>query len=110
MKQQGRNNVIGRRLHCLRREKGITQLEICLKIQAGGVPLSQSALSKIEAGERRVRDGEVLLLAHALGVSVGELLCGAFAEKADCPGIGEPMGVEEPVNGADIKKKSGGAC
>lgn len=75
MKCQRRKNVVGSRVHFLRRQKGITQLEVCLKLQEIGLPLSQSALSKIESGERRVRDTELFLLAHVLDVSLNELLC-----------------------------------
>ena len=67
--------MVGSRVHFLRRQKGITQLEVCLKLQEIGLPLSQSALSKIESGERRVRDTELFLLAHVLDVSLDELLC-----------------------------------
>lgn len=74
MKRQRNKNVIGARLHNIRREKKITQKEVCEKMQEIGLFLSQSALSKIESGERCVRDGEVLMLAYVLGVEVEELL------------------------------------
>lgn len=78
-----RRNVVGSRVHFFRRKKGITQLEICLKLQEIGLPLSQSALSKIESGERRVRDTELFLLARVLDVSLEELLCDAHLADMD---------------------------
>ena len=63
------NRTCGKCLSQIRREQGITQVELAEKL---GVP--QSFISKVETGERSLRAYEQFAYAEALGITV-EVLC-----------------------------------
>lgn len=71
-------NVVGPRIRELRQAGGrrTTQEELVARLQADGIDIDQSALSRIENGERLVTDIEVLALCRALGVGIEELFQG----------------------------------
>ena len=66
-------NITGRQIAKLRTAKGLSQDQLAGKCQRAGWDISRGTLAKIEAGVRCVSDGEILLLAKALEVSVAEL-------------------------------------
>ena len=72
-------NVVGPRIRQLRRRSGqrATQQELAARLQAMGVDLDQTALSRIENGERQVTDIEIVAVCRALRVEVGDLFRGA---------------------------------
>lgn len=63
------NRTCGKCLSQIRREQGITQVELAKKL---GVP--QSFISKVETGERSLRVYEQFAYAEALGIAVGVLV------------------------------------
>ena len=63
------NRTCGKCLSQIRREQGITQVELAKKL---GVP--QSFISKVETGERSLRVYEQFAYAEALGITVGVLV------------------------------------
>ena len=65
-------NVIGSRLRKARKaaKPPVTQLDLVARLQLLGVSIDQSAISKIEAGQRPVFDYELAALAKALKVPV----------------------------------------
>jgi len=67
-----KRNVIGSRLRKARKaaKPPITQLDLVARLQLLGVSIDQSAISKIEAGQRPVFDYELAALAKALKVPV----------------------------------------
>ena len=69
-------NIVGSRVVEARRtaKPRITQQELIARLQVQGMRLEQSALSKIEHGQRPVTDIEVVALARALKVPTGWLL------------------------------------
>ncbi len=69
-------NIVGLRVRQTRRiaNPHITQLDLVARLQLGGLSIDQSALSKLENGQRPVTDIEVAALAKALKVSVAWLL------------------------------------
>jgi len=69
-------NIVGGRVVEARRtaKPRITQQELIARLQVQGMRLEQSALSKIEHGQRPVTDIEVVALARALKVPTGWLL------------------------------------
>nr|WP_076003886.1 helix-turn-helix transcriptional regulator [Dehalogenimonas formicexedens] len=69
-------NVVGSRVVEARRnaKPRVTQTDLIARLQTLGVNLEQSALSKIEHGQRPVNDKEIIALAQALRVSVVWLL------------------------------------
>lgn len=52
----------------------VSQEDLAARVQAYGVPLTQSAISKIEQGSRIVTDIELKAIASSLAVSVGWLV------------------------------------
>lgn len=71
-------NVVGPRIRELRRERDerTSQEELVARLQADGIDIDQSALSRIENGERLVTDIEILALCRALSVSIEDLFRG----------------------------------
>ena len=69
----GNRNVIGHNICRLRKEKGISQNELLLRIQLLGVDMTQSKLSRIEGRCVIVTDRDMIAIAHALGVTMDEL-------------------------------------
>lgn len=63
------NRICGKCLSQIRREQGITQVELAKKL---GVP--QSFISKVETGERSLRIYEQFAYADALGITVETLV------------------------------------
>jgi len=58
----------------IRKEKGIKQKDFLAKLQTLGLDISPTSLSRLEGQYRLVQDYEVVAIAKALGISVGELL------------------------------------
>lgn len=69
-------NVIGARVHQARYMSSpkISQIDLVARLQVLGLKIEQSAISKIENGQRPVLDTELSLIAKALGVSTAWLL------------------------------------
>ena len=72
-----KKNLIGGNLRRLRMEAGWTQDALAGALQRMGWDLTRGTLAKIEAGLRRVNDGELLLLASCLSLEPSEMLKGA---------------------------------
>jgi len=66
-------NVVGPRVKALRKDQGLKQSQLVAKCNLIGWNISRGTLAKIESKVRRVTDGEVVLLAKALGVEIAEL-------------------------------------
>jgi transcriptional regulator with XRE-family HTH domain len=71
-------NVVGPRIRELRLKgkRKLSQEELAARLQAMGVELDRTALSRIESGERQVTDIEVLAICRALGITVASLFSG----------------------------------
>jgi transcriptional regulator with XRE-family HTH domain len=72
-----KKNLIGANLRRLRIEADWTQDGLAGALQRMGWDLTRGTLAKIEAGLRRVNDGELLLLATCLSREPADLLKGA---------------------------------
>ena len=68
-------NVVGSRIREVRHRSGkrVTQDQLAARLQALGVDLDRTAISKIETGRRPVTDIEIIALCDALGVTVAEI-------------------------------------
>ena len=75
--------MIGPNLRFLRKEKGWTQQRFASKCALQGWGLSRAGISKIEAGIRRINDGEILLLADVLEVPILELYMNEHSQKLE---------------------------
>lgn len=67
-------NISGTQIAAIRKQKGITQLELAEKVQELGVNLDRAAIAKIENGLRCVLDYEIRAIASTLRASVATLL------------------------------------
>lgn len=69
-------NLIGQRLRLARLMKKpvVRQKDLLARLEINGLHLSDSAISKIESGNRSVNDFELVALADALNISVMWLL------------------------------------
>lgn len=63
--------MTGKKIRRIRREKEITQLELC---GLAGGKYTQTMLSKIELGERKLTIDELKDFAKALNISIYELI------------------------------------
>ena len=65
-------NIVGHRMRIARAMKNpaMNQQELLAKLQTEGIDISQSTLSKIENGDRYVKDIELKAIAKVLNVSI----------------------------------------
>ncbi len=68
-------NVVGPKIREARYSGGrkVTQQELAARLQALGIDIDRTAISKIEAGRRPVTDIEIVALGKVLGVKITEL-------------------------------------
>ena len=68
-------NVVGPHIRDarLRASRKVSQEELAARLQAMGVQLDQTAVSRIENRERQVTDVELLAICRALGIEVGSI-------------------------------------
>jgi transcriptional regulator with XRE-family HTH domain len=69
-------NIVGGRIKEIREAKAMTQEQLAIQLQIIGWQADRFVVSKIERGEREVRDIEVKMLAKALRIPVSELFGG----------------------------------
>lgn len=60
----------GHKIREIRKKKGISQYELADKLNY----LNQSQLSKIEKGDRKITDKDLIEFSKALGVTIDELI------------------------------------
>ena len=66
-------NITGKNIKKIRKEKKITQEDLCARMQVMGYQISRSDISKLENGKRFISDFEVVGFAQALKVEILEL-------------------------------------
>ena len=66
-------NIIGPKIKYFRKQKKITQEDLCARMQVMGYQISRSDISKIENGKKFIADFEVLGFANALKISILDL-------------------------------------
>ena len=74
----GERNLIGPRIRKARlgHKLPVSQEDLAGRLAARGIYCDRSALSRMEAGQRFIRDYEIAAIADALGVSVASLFEG----------------------------------
>jgi transcriptional regulator with XRE-family HTH domain len=72
-------NVLGPRIRETRlaADPPVSQEELVARLQASGVDLDQSALSRIENGERHITDIEIIAVCKVLSITVAQMFGGA---------------------------------
>src|SRR5262249_55626958 len=77
------SEVVGRQVGAAREllRPRVSQTELSQRLATLGVDMDQSAIARLEAGERRITVDEVFALAAALGVSPLYLMSGDFTNE-----------------------------
>ena len=70
----GRNNITGIKIAEIRKEKGLSQRKLALKMQLMGYDVDNHFIRRVENGERFVTDIELKLFCQALDISITVLL------------------------------------
>jgi HTH-type transcriptional regulator, cell division transcriptional repressor len=72
----GMQNIVGKRVReaRLKFKPALSQAELAARLEADGWKISRGTVAKLEMGDRRVTDFEVVSLAKALKVSTDWLL------------------------------------
>lgn len=69
-------NIIRNNILRIRKEKKVTQEDLCARMQVMGYQISRSDISKLENGKKFIADFEVYGFAKALKVSISDLFDG----------------------------------
>lgn len=72
-----RMNLVGERVHELRRKRKLSQQQLSDKLETLGIYICRGSVSRVEDCSRTVTDIELYGLAQILNVAIGEL----FPEK-----------------------------
>lgn len=73
-KYNDKSNVIANKLKKIRQEKKISQTKLCNKLELYGIVMTKEDLSKIEHGNKIVKDFELWGISRALSISLDDLL------------------------------------
>lgn len=68
------NNIIGNNLKQLRKEKGLSQKELCEELNKLGCEIKRSAYSKYESGSRRFKETLLIKLVIYYGTTADYIL------------------------------------
>lgn len=66
-------NIIGPKIKYFRKQKKITQEDLCARMQVMGYQINRSDISKLENGKRFISDFEIVGFANALKVDILDL-------------------------------------
>ncbi len=69
----GTANIVGRRVECLRKAKGIKQKDFVAQMQTAGLDINPTSYSKLEGQVRSATDKELYVIARLLQVTVDSL-------------------------------------
>lgn len=72
-KPDGNKNWARKRIAELRKERGMSQNDLAIKLQNCGVDIDKNAVQLLEHGHRYVRDMELYVIAKVFGVSMKDL-------------------------------------
>lgn len=69
-----KRNIVGAKIVKLRKERGMKQKDLVIRLQSMGMDISDTSMSRLEGQLRLVQDFEIPILAKALNVSLEWLL------------------------------------
>ncbi len=70
----GTNNLCGRRIAEIRKEKKLSQRKLATKMQLLGFDVDHYFIRRVENGERFVTDIDLVIFARALQVPISDML------------------------------------
>lgn len=69
----GEKNIIGNKIHLIRKQKEFTQAQLSAKLNLQGIEIDRPMISRIEKQTRNILDYEIKGIAVALGVTIEDL-------------------------------------
>ena len=69
----GNQNLIGKNVERMRKEKGIKQKDFIARLQVEGLDINPTSYSKLEGQVRSATDKEIFVIAKILNVKMEEL-------------------------------------
>lgn len=75
-KPDGNKNWVGKRIAELRKDRGMSQNDLAIKLHNYGVDIDKNAVQLLEHGHRYVRDMELYVIAKVFDVSMEDLFAG----------------------------------
>lgn len=75
-KPDGNKNWVGKRIAELRKDRGMSQNDLAIKLQNYDVDIDKNAVQLLEHGHRYVRDMELYVIAKVFDVSMEDLFAG----------------------------------
>ncbi|WP_298836058.1 helix-turn-helix domain-containing protein [Clostridium sp.] len=69
----GEKNIIGNKIHLIRKQKDFTQAQLSAKLNLQGIEIDRPMISRIEKQTRNILDYEIKGIAVALGVTIEDL-------------------------------------
>ena len=69
----GNNNIVGKNIEVLRKQKGIKQKDFISKMQTLGIDINPTSYSKLEGQHRIATDKELYVIAKILDVNIEKL-------------------------------------
>ena len=69
----GRNNICGKNIAILRKQKKISQRILAEKMQVNGIDIDKNAIQRIESGKRLVTDIESKAFANFFNINMDKL-------------------------------------
>lgn len=76
----GTNNLCGKKIAQIRKEKKLSQRRLAAKMQLLGFDVDNYFIRRVENGERFVTDIDLVIFSRALEVSISDLLSAEDAE------------------------------
>ena len=76
----GTNNLCGKKIALIRKEKKLSQRRLAAKMQLLGFDVDNYFIRRVENGERFVTDIDLVIFSRALEVSISDLLSAEDAE------------------------------
>ncbi|GAA4655191.1 hypothetical protein GCM10023142_23290 [Anaerocolumna aminovalerica] len=67
---------LGTNIQRFRKEKGLTQEQMCAKLELSGRPMIQSTYAQIETGVRNIFTSDLIAITRILGVNFNEMFSG----------------------------------
>lgn len=69
----GTENIVGKNIEKLRKEKGIKQKDFIAKLQTKGLDINPTSYSKLEGQIRSATDKEIYAIAKVLDITIDDL-------------------------------------
>lgn len=70
----GRKNLVGVKMHEVRKQRGISQRQVADDLNEMGLIIDKNAVQRMESGQRFITDIELITIAKYLDIPLNELM------------------------------------